>query len=370
MQSIGGLECMRRAVVVGASGFIGSHLCDRLLQLGWQVAGTRRAGSDCQWLDTLPMPKPVFDVRRDDPERLVADADVIFHAAGLLAGSRQALEEVNGIGVRRLLEACSRRAVPPTVVLISSLAAAGPSMAQRPRQPGDVIHPVSNYGASKRSGELQAAWFADRVPLTIVRPAVVFGPRDRELLQLVRAIDRTRVNVIAGFHRPPISMVSVSDLVEGIIKAALVGARVPATDRLASSGHGAYFFADPTPMTFADLGKKIGQLLGFRWTPNLPIPVPVTGVAAWLSESLAHVRGGRMPTFNRDKIREAKQAAWSCDVSRSIEELQWEPAASLEMRLAQMVAWYQSEGWVRGRRPVVVPAPASTSNVVQQSALR
>src|SRR5207245_884716 len=117
-----------------------------------------------------------------DPESLTAataKADMVYHLAGIVR-ARSAAEflRTNQAGVANMLDACSRRTSPPTVVIVSSLAAAGPSRNGRPRTEEEPLRPVSNYGQSKRAGELEALARAGDLPITIVRPPIVMGAGD------------------------------------------------------------------------------------------------------------------------------------------------------------------------------------------------
>ena len=117
-----------------------------------------------------------------DPAALadaVAGKSVVYHLAGCTRTlNRHRFYQVNEQGPRNVIEACARQPQPPVVVMISSLAAAGPSPEGRLRVETDPCCPVSHYGWSKRAAELAAEQFADRVPITVIRPPIVFGESD------------------------------------------------------------------------------------------------------------------------------------------------------------------------------------------------
>ena len=124
---------------------------------------------------------------------------------------------VNEQGAYNIAQASAAQTSPPVLVLVSSLAAAGPSPENRPRHEFDPACPVSNYGRSKRAGELAAARFADRVSLPIVRPPIVF----RRGIYPARYVPPDKVAQTAPGARiycAAASMIHAADLVAGFVR--------------------------------------------------------------------------------------------------------------------------------------------------------
>jgi uncharacterized protein YbjT (DUF2867 family) len=163
----------RLAAVTGATGFLGQHLVRTLADAGWRVRVLARRDPVSPFWGGLE-PQVVHGDLSDQAAlaRLCQGADAIFHTAGLIGGPHERLRAVNVDGARRLAEAAARAAPGAHVLLISSLAAREPQL--------------SAYAATKRAGE-DAMREVLGSSLTVARPPVIYGPGDRETLQIFRA---------------------------------------------------------------------------------------------------------------------------------------------------------------------------------------
>jgi nucleoside-diphosphate-sugar epimerase len=231
-------------------------------------------------------------------------------------------------------------------VCVSSLAATGPAADGRPRIATDPPGPVSHYGRSKRAGEQAAAAFADRVPITIIRPPMVFGEGDRASLPLYTMIARWGIHLVPGRGRNRVSLVHAADLAELMILAAQRGTRIkPPGAADARPGRGYYFAACPEAPAYADLGQMIGAAVGRSRVKLLRVATPLVWMVAAAGSALARIR--RRPAYmNLDRVREVMAGSWLCSPQAAIEELGFSVKASLADRLRQTAAWYRQEGWL------------------------
>ena len=185
---------MKIALVTGVNGFIGAHLVSELLSRGYEVRGLVRYSSDLSSLRELPVSLFIGDVR--EPETLVApvkDVDYVFHlAAALMVTNREAFEQVNSQGTVNLLKAVERHAAGTLkrFLFVSSQAAAGPARDVTPLDETAPPHPISWYGTSKHRAEEAVLSYADRVPVTIVRPSSVYGERERDISQAFPMVEK------------------------------------------------------------------------------------------------------------------------------------------------------------------------------------
>jgi nucleoside-diphosphate-sugar epimerase len=322
-----------RAAVTGATGFVGSHLVDALRSRGYGVAATIRDRARADRLAQHGV--ELFETELDDVAGMASafgGAEVVFHVAGLIkALEPQEYFRVNAEGTRRVVEACQRATPRPRrLVLVSSQAAGGPGWRDRPRTEADEPRPVSPYGRSKLEAE-RIALAAKGIEVAIVRPCVVYGPRDRSVLPLFRAV---RWGVAPRLPtNPPISLIHVADLADCLIKTAETPA---ARDR-------AYFAAGPAA-SVAELIRLIGRGFGSR---PIEVPVPAVAlVAAGIAADLLSEITRRPRPFGRQKAMEMLHTSWWCSGERANAELGFESKVGHADGLAATARWYQQAGWL------------------------
>jgi nucleoside-diphosphate-sugar epimerase len=341
---------MARVLVTGASGFIGFHLVKALVARGDDVTCFVRKTSSVGPLQSLGATLAFGDVTDSGSLRApVAGKGVVYNMAGCTSAvRREGLYQVNEEGCRHVLQACAAQPNPPVVIHVSSLSAAGSSPQGRLRTEADPPQPVSDYGRSKRAGELAAGQFADRVPITLLRPAIVLGEMDRVGLAMFRTIARFGIHCVIGRTPRQFSVIHAADLAQLLILAAERGARLapPAQQHdEASKSQGCYFAACDEHPTFGELGKLIGTALGRRFTLVAPIGLPMASVIAGVTEAATRIC--RRPFyFKLDKFREARAGAWTCSPEKARKELGFSPGAPLAERLRQTVEWYRREKWL------------------------
>ncbi len=346
---------LKRVAVTGATGFVGGHLIERLRELGVQVVCTCRPTSNRRSLEEQGYDCRVFDPTDADRWKSVLEGvDVVFHlAASTAAKSTREYYAANTALTRRIGRAAASLPSPPLVVYCSSVAAAGPVPPGQIRLPGTPVAPVSHYGRSKRGGELAVAELAGSVPVTIVRPGIVFGPRNRELYPVFSSIARVRTHVVPGVRCPQLSFIHVADLVEILVRAAVRGSRLPASpaqengdlDGGLANNEGVYFAGAPEALDYRDFGYAVARAVGWRKHLTLHVPHPVPWVIAAAVETWCRLNDRPAP-FQIDKIREASAPCWVCHDPRVTEELQFEFPFPLQERIEQTVAWYRREGWL------------------------
>jgi len=324
-------------LVTGATGFVGRHVAEELARAGRAVRCLARPAAETSHLEAAG-----FEVVRGemlDQESLnaaVRGVDAVVHVAGLIsARSFTEMRGVNVEGVTRIATACARtKDAPRRFVLISSLAASGPSRAGRAVLEDDPPRPISRYGLTKLLGERAARRaLPPSVPLTVIRPPAVYGPFDRGIHGFFDAASRG-VSLRIGTAPRRVSIVHGEDLA--------VGVRL-ALDADVAAGR-TYFVADPGACTIDELLARICAAVGRR-AVRVRVPEPALRVLGALAEEVARWRGER-PLFSRDKVAEFLAPGWVCDPGRAMRELGWRPARPLDEGLAATARWYRERGWI------------------------
>ncbi|MFO0896741.1 MAG: NAD-dependent epimerase/dehydratase family protein [Pirellulales bacterium] len=336
-----------KCAVLGATGFVGRHLVAALSARGDQVRCIARPTSDISALAGLDV-----EVQRADfadlpaLKRALAGVECVFHTAGVTKAFRpQEFDQGNVQTTRHLLAACVDRQTPPQVVLVSSLAAVGPSPVDQPRTESDQPVPVSDYGRSKCAAETAARQFAGWGPISIARPPMVFGPGERDVFAIALSIARTGLHFVPGWRARRYSLVHVADLAEGLLRVAEAGERLPSPGATPDDwSKGVYFLADDEMPTYAELGRMMGRALGRR-TRVVMMPPRSIYVAAGFNAVWSRLIG-RPAALNFDKAREGLAGSWTCRAAKAHRELGWAPEAKLEQRLSETMNWCREAGWI------------------------
>lgn len=314
-------------LVTGGTGFIGTHLLKRLAAGGERVRALVRRRVD--------LPEGVEAVQGDlltgaGVAEAVRGVDTVIHLAGVTKALRtEDYYSGNAGATRALAQAVAGSAI--RFVHVSSLAAIGPSNDGRPVQEDAAPHPPSSYGKSKLEAERIVREITPGA--VIVRPAVVYGPRDTDVFKLLQSVSRGLVVEIAGGERR-FSAIYVKDLVEGILAAAR-SPRAPGRD---------YFLAHPATLSWSDLAMTAARIM--RRRPRVvAIPLPVAMAVGACAEAVGRITG-KPSIISREKIREARYPFWTCDTRRATDELGFTAATGIEAGLSETLAWYKEAGWL------------------------
>ena len=321
-----------KALVTGATGFVGSHLVEALHRRGDEVTALVRSPAKAGALEPMGVRLVAGDLDdRDALARAVEGQDVVFHVAGLVAARNQdEFMRCNRDGTAHLLAAGAAAAIS-RFVLVSSMAAGGPASPGRPLTGTEPARPVTAYGRSKLAAE--ATVTAGRVPWVILRPPTVYGPRDREVLKVFR-MARLGVAPLFGDGSQQLSAVHGADLAQALVAAGTAAATCARV----------YYPCHPEIATSADFVRAIGSAMG-RTLSLIPIPAPVARGLLAVTEMTARI-AGQTTILTRDKANEFFQEAWTGDPAPFTRDAGWQATYDLREGLAHTYRWYRSAGWL------------------------
>ena len=324
------------ALVTGANGFIGSHLVEKLLQSGKKVRCLVRRTGDLRWIKNLPVEVAYGDCAdKNSLSSAVAGIACVYHLAGATKAKRaEDFFTTNSGGTENLIQAClDHNPKMEKFVYLSSQAASGPGEDSGMKAESDPDSPISSYGKSKRIGEEVVLTHRSRIPVTILRPSSVYGPRDRDFLLLLKLIGKKLKFSPLGLTQW-ISICFVSDLVDSLVKSGRVGA-----------GDGEIFFiSDGGRYRMEEIGDAFSAAMrtrGFR----LPVPQCVIRGIGAVSETISHFTD-RPCVLTRGKAKEMVQKNWTCDITKAKNMLDYRPTIDLAQGTEITVDWYRKNNWL------------------------
>ncbi|BBM70892.1 NAD-dependent epimerase/dehydratase family protein [Rhodothermus marinus] len=330
------------AFVTGGTGFIGSHLVEELLRRGYREVRCL-VRKELRWLEGLDIVPVRGDFSRIEVLwEAVRDADVVFHVAGVTRARDWATFEQGNITATLNLLGTILEANPNVrkVLITSSLAAVGycPGGVATEESP---LRPISAYGRSKalmeqalRAPRADGPPFAERLPIVIVRPPAVYGPREADIYTFFRTVSRGLCPIVGSGRRPELSLVHVRDLVRGMVDAAESDVTTGQT----------YFIGSEQFYSWREIRDATLKALGRRaLTVHIP-PFLVEPIGALVE--LAGRLTGTYPPLNREKAREIRHACKMCAVDKARRDFDYRQQIGLEEGIQETIAWYRQQGWL------------------------
>jgi nucleoside-diphosphate-sugar epimerase len=323
-----------KAIVTGASGFVGSHLRDALIDASVDVVTLRRAGSP----PTSQGRSAEIDYANPDSLARVFEIekpDYVFHVAGVMNGIHyDDFYQGNVVPTRNLIQALrANNSQLRRFVYVSSLTSYGPARKGVPLREDDEPRPVEFYGKSKLEAERAVQAIGNAVPWTIIRPGGIYGPGDFQYLELCRFIAKG-ISPFYGNRQREMSIVHIDDLINAIITAA----QSPATL------YKGYFIGDGRPVTWEELQKLIVKAAGRRvWEVDVPgFIFPLVGLGGEIKARIT----GKPSLYNRQKVIMGIQDAWTGRHDSAREDFGYQPRISLEDGMRSTFEWYRSKKWL------------------------
>ncbi len=323
-----------KAFITGGTGFIGSHLVDSLIEHEDYSEIRCLVRSSDKWLKSKDFLRIEGDLHNLSAlTKAVRNVDVVFHLAGVVkAQTYQEFERANVEATENLVRIAQKEGVKK-IVILSSLAAAGPSQ-NGPVTESDRMLPVSMYGRSKKRMEETIHAIADKdTSVTILRPPAVYGPREDQIFTFFKMVSNHICPIIGDGQTPKISMVYVGDVIQGILKAA--DQREP--------GVRTYFISGEHIHTWEEIRKITTTVLGKKAIPVYVKPRHVKKIATLIEKTASFF--GSYPVLNQDKANELV-LEWTCSIEKAQKELNYKPEYSLAEGISRTIRWYKLHHWL------------------------
>jgi len=332
----------KTAFVTGGTGFVGSHLVEELLRRDFDDVRCL-VRSEPKWLAELDVEYVHGDL--SDVEALWTALDGVthvYHVAGITrAPNWEPFFDVNVKGTLNLMGAIKHAAPNVERVLVTSSLAAVGRCDHPPATEDAPLRPVSRYGRSKaemeqalRDAHDMAESYWEALPLTVVRPPAVYGPRDRDILDFFQAVKSHVCPIVGGGSEPTLSLVHGRDLARGMVEASLHPETVGET----------YFLGSERPYAWNEVKQAATEALD-TWALTLPVPGPLIGVVGTAAEAWGTMTG-TYPPLNRDKAREIRYACTACAIDRAQQDFGYSPRIPLDEGVADTITWYKERGWL------------------------
>lgn len=325
-------------LVTGATGFIGSHVADKLLAKGYHVKCLVRETSNLRWLENKNFELVKGSLSNTQSlENAVKDVDYIYHIAGnTSAKNLEGYMQGNCQGTINLVNAALK--VNDNIqrfLYVSSQTACGPASSyEEPTTEDMPLNPITNYGRSKKAAEEALDKYKMDIPITIVRPPAVYGPRDTEILSIFKMI-KFSIAAYMGFDKKYVSLVHSEDLSHGIIEAAesrkTIGKK--------------YFISSDDIYTWKQVYNVMK--MGLKKQVLIPIKLPhfmVLGAGA-VSEFFGKF-ASKPPVFNYEKGIDFIQKYWICSTDSAHKDFNYSQQMSLEDGIFNTIEWYKKMKWL------------------------
>ena len=331
---------MKKILVTGASGFIGSFVVEEALKRGFETWAAVRKGSSRRYLQDSRIRFIELDL--DDPDGLRGRLagigfDYVVHAAGATKCLHAAdFFRINTQGTKHLAAAVA--ATCPGLkrfVFISSLSVLGPVRETAPytdMTAADTPRPDTAYGRSKLEAE-RALDGMQGFPFIVLRPTGVYGPREKDYFMMAESIKK-HVDFAAGLRPQDLTFIYVKDLVEAVFLAlerGNIGSRYLLSDGRVYSSR-----------AFSDL---ICRELGNPWLLRIKAPLWLLRVITAAGETVGRLTG-RLTALNNDKYKIMRQRNWRCDIRPAVAELGFSPRYGLAEGVREAVEWYKENKWI------------------------
>jgi len=324
---------MKKIALTGANGFLGSTITAQALALDHEIRPLVRSGSNIELLpaDTDPCYVDYNDL--SDLQKALKGQQILIHNAGLTrAVSWEKYKKVNVDLTEKLIELFNNSPSLEHFIFVSSQAAAGPSKPHNPLTESSPCEPVSMYGKSKLEAEklirskIEGNW-------TIIRPASVFGPGDKDFLQVYKMVKK-------HFMFYPIQKKKTFSLIYSEDLARLILSTIDKKEARKEI----FFAANAKPVTQEELTEYLEDIMS-TFSNHLVIPEFLISIIAQIFELYSKL-SGKLSIINKERLQEFKLADWQVSSKKAKKILNFTPQFEIYEALHKTYQWYKTNGWL------------------------
>ena len=324
---------MKKIIITGANGFLGSTLAAKLQQDGYHVRCLVRYGSDAQLITD---PNSIYYVDYADDEDMkaaLAGYQIIIHTAALTKANNEATMNSTNVGLtKKLVSLANHVSSIRQFVFISSQAASGPAHFGIAKKEEDLCEPVSWYGRSKLKAE-QAIHASCQKPFTIIRSCSIFGPGEKDFLEMFKLI-KHHLALFPGYCSRRLNLIFVDDLVSLIT---LTLDNPKAFNQTFNASDGIQY-------TMQQFAKNMQRAMD-TFAVFVYLPVWMLKVGAVGCEFIARLRH-KSALINRQKVIEMTQPHWLIDTQKAQKILGFKPQWDQTRALKKTYHWYKEHSWL------------------------
>ena len=327
---------MKKVLVTGSNGFVGSHICETLLESGYPVRALVRHTSNLVNLEGLDVELVYGDLNDFDSLLKAVDgvAAVINNGGLTKAIDPDMFYKVNADGTENILKA-ALKANPglEKFVQVSSAAASGPSASKTPLSEENPPRPLTVYGKSKLEGERRVLNYKEKIPVIILRPSAIYGPRDNEMLSFFKAV-KFGIKPTFGMGECYINFTFVKDFARAVVKS---------IESDVQSGE-IYFVTEKRIYSYSEAGDIISEVMGKK-AIDIHIPACVLKFAGWVSEKIAENRK-KAAIFTSEKAKEISRTYWLVASDKIERDMGFVAPTSFREGVEKTVEWYKENNWL------------------------
>lgn len=328
---------MKNILISGATGFIGSHILDRLLELNYNVFCLVRKSSNLRWIVNKNVTLIYTDFNNFNLDDFI-NIDTVIHVAGIIAAvDYSEFYKVNSLGTKKLIDAVSSASDKLSkIIYISSQTVGGPAATlDIPINENHKANPLTNYAKSKLEAENFVINNPKNINYTILRPSAVIGERDPGILQIFQIVQKGLAPLM-GLDKKYLNLIYAKDLAD---------ATVNCIDNPISNNK-IYYIAGNEKLNWDDLMTQIKIVTRNKNALKVKIPNPVILSVGYINELISKITK-KPQIFNYDKAIDFTRKYWLCDTTKARSEINLKTEGNISEILKITGDWYFKEGWLK-----------------------